>query len=98
MWKAWSFVIGLILGGTLWFTGNQSNDLIALVVVLLSVPLFFGQQWNWSSLPYTPSIYSDVWMSFASCNGGPVLSSFYARITPRGPMLAEKEDKPWPKR
>ncbi len=42
MWKAWSFVIGLILGGTLWFTGNQSNDLIALVVVLLSVPLFWS--------------------------------------------------------
>ena len=42
MWKAWSFVIGLILGGGLWFTGNQSSDLIALVVVLLSVPLFWS--------------------------------------------------------
>lgn len=42
MWKAWSFVIGLILGGYLWFTGNQSSDLIALVVVLLAIPLFWS--------------------------------------------------------
>ena len=41
MWKAWSFVIGLVLGGYIMFTGNQSTDLIMLVVVLMSIPLFW---------------------------------------------------------
>jgi ABC-type dipeptide/oligopeptide/nickel transport system permease component len=42
MWKAWSFVIGLILGGYAWFSGNQSTDLVAIVVVLLAIPLFWS--------------------------------------------------------
>jgi hypothetical protein len=42
MWKAWAFVIGLLLAGYVWFTGNQSPDLIALVVVLMAVPLFWS--------------------------------------------------------
>jgi hypothetical protein len=42
MWKAWSFVIGLIIIGYIWFTGNQSSDLLALAVVLMAIPLFFA--------------------------------------------------------
>ncbi|HLV98181.1 MAG TPA: hypothetical protein VKT82_05835 [Ktedonobacterales bacterium] len=42
MWKAWSFVIGLLLGGYIWFSGNQSTDLVAIVVVLLAIPLFWS--------------------------------------------------------
>lgn len=42
MWKAWSFVIGLLLLGYIWFTGNHSSDLLALAVVLLAIPLFFA--------------------------------------------------------
>jgi hypothetical protein len=42
MWKAWCFVIGLLLGGWLWFTGNQSHDLLGIVIVLLAVPLFWS--------------------------------------------------------
>ncbi len=42
MWKAWSFVIGLLLWGWLWLTGNQSHDLIGVAIVLLAVPLFWA--------------------------------------------------------
>jgi hypothetical protein len=40
MWKAWAFVIGLLLWGWLWFTGNHSVDLIGIDILLLAVPLF----------------------------------------------------------
>ncbi len=42
MWKAWSFVIGLLLIGYICFTGNQSPDLIMIAVVLLAIPLFWA--------------------------------------------------------
>ncbi|HEY7358978.1 MAG TPA: hypothetical protein VH590_20985 [Ktedonobacterales bacterium] len=42
MWKAWIFVIGLLLWGWLWLTGNHSIDLIGIDIVLLAVPLFVG--------------------------------------------------------
>ena len=42
MWKAWSFVIGLLLGGWLWVTGNPSQDLLGIVILLIAVPLFWA--------------------------------------------------------
>ena len=40
MWKAWSLVIGLLLLGYIWVTGNHSTDLLGLAVVLLAIGLF----------------------------------------------------------
>jgi ABC-type dipeptide/oligopeptide/nickel transport system permease component len=42
MWKAWSFVIGLIIGAWMWFTGTNIPDLLALVILLIAVPLFWA--------------------------------------------------------
>ena len=41
MWKIWSFFIGLLLWGVLWFSGNVSSGLLALAALLIIIPVFW---------------------------------------------------------
>jgi hypothetical protein len=41
MWKIWSFFIGLLLWGVLWFSGNMSSTWVALAALLIIIPLFW---------------------------------------------------------
>jgi len=41
VWKIWSFFIGLLLWGILWFSGNMSSGWVALAALLIIIPLFW---------------------------------------------------------
>jgi hypothetical protein len=41
MWKIWSFFIGLLLWGVLWFSGNMSSGWVALAALLIIIPVFW---------------------------------------------------------